>query len=48
MELIETRRRQLGAMVDMYQALGGGWRQEPSDLPTENRPSDGTIDSRSS
>lgn len=31
MELIETRRRQLGAMVDMYQALGGGWRQEPAE-----------------
>jgi len=30
MELIETRKRQLGAMVDMYQALGGGWRQDPA------------------
>jgi len=35
MELIETRRRQLGAMVDMYQALGGGWRQEPAEVPRE-------------
>lgn len=28
MELIETRNRQLRATVDLYQALGGGWRQE--------------------
>jgi NodT family efflux transporter outer membrane factor (OMF) lipoprotein len=26
MELIETRRQQLGAMVRLYRALGGGWR----------------------
>ena len=26
MELIETRKRQLQAMVKIYQALGGGWR----------------------
>jgi NodT family efflux transporter outer membrane factor (OMF) lipoprotein len=26
MELIETKKRQLQAMVDVYQALGGGWR----------------------
>lgn len=26
MELIETRRRQMQAAVDVYQALGGGWR----------------------
>ncbi len=26
MELIETKKRQLQAMVDIYQALGGGWR----------------------
>ena len=26
MELVETRRRQLQAMVSVYQALGGGWR----------------------
>lgn len=25
-ELIETRKRQLHALVDVYQALGGGWR----------------------
>ncbi|WP_420458447.1 TolC family protein [Neolewinella sp.] len=25
-ELIETKREQLGAVVDLYQALGGGWR----------------------
>jgi NodT family efflux transporter outer membrane factor (OMF) lipoprotein len=27
MELIDTKRRQLQAMVDVYQALGGGWRK---------------------
>jgi outer membrane protein TolC len=26
MELIETKKRQLQAMVNVYQALGGGWR----------------------
>jgi outer membrane protein TolC len=26
MELIETKMRQMNAMVSMYQALGGGWR----------------------
>lgn len=26
MELIETRRKQMGAMVKLYRALGGGWR----------------------
>jgi len=25
-ELVETHKRQLIAMVDVYQALGGGWR----------------------
>ncbi len=25
-QLIETKREQLGAVVDLYQALGGGWR----------------------
>ncbi len=43
MELIETRRRQLGAMVDMYQALGGGWRQEPAADSAEDRPADVTM-----
>jgi outer membrane protein TolC len=28
MELIETKKEQLRAMVDVYQALGGGWRQD--------------------
>jgi outer membrane protein, multidrug efflux system len=28
LELIETKRRQLQALVDVYQALGGGWRTE--------------------
>lgn len=27
MELIETKKQQLQALVDIYQALGGGWRQ---------------------
>lgn len=27
-ELIETRQAQMGAMVDLYQALGGGWQDE--------------------
>lgn len=27
LELIETKRMQLGAVVDMYRALGGGWRR---------------------
>lgn len=26
MELIETKKQQFGAMIDMYRALGGGWR----------------------
>jgi len=26
MELAETKKRQLQAMVSIYQALGGGWR----------------------
>jgi outer membrane protein TolC len=27
MELIETKKQQLQALVDVYKALGGGWRQ---------------------
>ncbi|MBS2014063.1 MAG: TolC family protein [Deltaproteobacteria bacterium] len=30
MELIETRKKQLHAMVNVYQALGGGWRTRSS------------------
>jgi outer membrane protein TolC len=26
MELVETKKQQMNAMVNMYQALGGGWR----------------------
>jgi outer membrane protein TolC len=26
MELVETKKRQMNAMVNIYQALGGGWR----------------------
>lgn len=29
MELIETKKRQLSAVVNVYQALGGGWREAP-------------------
>jgi len=25
-ELVETHKQQLNAMVDVYKALGGGWR----------------------
>ena len=32
MELIETKNRQMQAMVDIYQALGGGW-QAPAAAP---------------
>lgn len=31
LELIETRQLQLGAVVNMYQALGGGWRRPETD-----------------
>lgn len=36
MELIETKLSQLGAMVNLYKALGGGWKGKhtsPSELP---------------
>jgi outer membrane protein TolC len=33
LELIETRRMQLGAVVNMYQALGGGWRLDADPAP---------------
>lgn len=29
MELVETRKAQLQALVSIYQALGGGWKREP-------------------
>lgn len=38
LELIETRQQQLGAVVNMYQALGGGWRRsgdEAADATTD-------------
>jgi len=35
MELIETKTRQLHATVDLYQALGGGWRDAPELAPPE-------------
>lgn len=30
MELIETKKRQMTAVVNLYQALGGGWNRPPS------------------
>jgi NodT family efflux transporter outer membrane factor (OMF) lipoprotein len=38
LELIETKKLQLGAVVNMYQALGGGWRRvdEPGSAATES------------
>ncbi|MFO0648888.1 MAG: efflux transporter outer membrane subunit [Polyangiales bacterium] len=44
MDLIETRQRQLTAVVTLYQALGGGWRQGPAraaDAPGAQPPSAG-------
>ncbi len=39
LELIETKRMQLGAVVNMYRALGGGWRRaEPADQGTAAEP----------
>ena len=29
MELIEAKKNQMQAVVSIYQALGGGWRQNP-------------------
>ena len=31
-ELVETRMRQMNAMINLYQALGGGWNRNPQDL----------------
>lgn len=33
MELIETKQRRMTAMVNLYQALGGGWRGTEESLP---------------
>lgn len=33
MELIETKKRQLTAVVNAYQALGGGWRNAKAETP---------------
>lgn len=33
MELIETKRQQFEAVINVYQALGGGWQRSPSDAP---------------
>lgn len=33
LELIETKKMQLGAVVNMYQALGGGWRRPEPQNP---------------
>jgi NodT family efflux transporter outer membrane factor (OMF) lipoprotein len=32
-ELIETKQRQLSAAIQLYQALGGGWRRAQSETP---------------
>jgi outer membrane protein TolC len=32
-DLIETKQRQLSAAIQLYQALGGGWRGAPSTTP---------------
>ncbi len=37
MELIETKRRQYEAMVNIYQALGGGWRSPPPPAQAEKK-----------
>lgn len=39
MELIETKKRQLNAMVNVYQAVGGGWRQTDAEVRKERTPS---------
>jgi NodT family efflux transporter outer membrane factor (OMF) lipoprotein len=37
LELVETKKQQLTAVVDLYKALGGGWRaQDESDIPKSN------------
>jgi NodT family efflux transporter outer membrane factor (OMF) lipoprotein len=37
LELVETKKQQLTAIVDLYKALGGGWRaQDESHLPESN------------
>jgi outer membrane protein TolC len=36
MELIETKKRMLLAMVNLYQSLGGGWRPAPSGPSGQN------------
>lgn len=37
MELIETKKRQYEAMVNIYQALGGGWRSAPPPASAEKK-----------
>lgn len=36
LELIETKQLQLGAVVNMYQALGGGWRRPEKDAQSSD------------
>ncbi|MCA9656692.1 MAG: efflux transporter outer membrane subunit [Myxococcales bacterium] len=38
MELVETKKRQLQSLVNVYQALGGGWRKNPSEVPPGANP----------
>lgn len=47
MELIETKRRQFSAMVNIYQALGGGWSILANDAPANDAPGPRHVDPRS-
>lgn len=46
-ELIETKRRQMNAVVNIYQALGGGWRPEENEQ-TETTDTEPTLDAPAS
>ena len=46
-ELIETKRRQMNAVVNIYQALGGGWRPEENEQ-TETTDKERTLDAPAS
>jgi outer membrane protein TolC len=37
LELIETKKLQLGAVVNLYQALGGGWRRGAESDPDASK-----------
>ncbi|MCB9593034.1 MAG: efflux transporter outer membrane subunit [Sandaracinaceae bacterium] len=44
LELIETKQRQLSAVVSLYQALGGGWRRGDDDDSPADAPADDAED----